>query len=50
MGKTGQSGISQDERWMIAAGLMDSKAAQFVTYVEQDEFHSFEFQHDAARD
>jgi len=48
MGTTGQSEIDQDKKRMIEAGLMDSKVAQYVTYVEQDEFHSSE--HDTARD
>ena len=48
MGSTGQKEIDQDERRMIAAGLMDRKIAQMVTYVEIDEMHSSE--HDAARD
>ena len=46
MGTTGQAEIDQDEKRMIAAGLMDAKIEQMVTYVELDEFHSSE--HDAA--
>ena len=48
MGTTGQAEIDQDEKRMIAAGFMDKKIEQFVTYVELDEFHSSE--HDAARE
>ena len=48
MGTTGQEEIDQDEKRMIAAGFMDAKCEQMVTYVELDEFHSSE--HDAARD
>ena len=48
MGTIGQAEIDQDEKRMIAAGFMDRKIEQFVTYVELDEFHSSE--HDAARD
>jgi hypothetical protein len=48
MGTTGQAKIDQDEKRMIAAGFMDRKIEQFVTYVELDEFQSS--RHDAARD
>jgi hypothetical protein len=48
MGTTGQAEVDQDERRMIAAGLMDAKIEQYASYVELDEFHSSE--HDAARD
>jgi hypothetical protein len=33
---------------MVAAGLMDAKIEQYVTYVELDELHSSK--HDAGRD
>ena len=45
MGTTGQAEIDQDEKRMIAAGFMDRKIEQFVTYVELDEFHSSEHDH-----
>ena len=48
MGTAGQKETDQDEKRMVKARLMNSKVAQFVTYVEQDELHSSE--HDAARD
>ena len=48
MGTTGQAEIGQDKKRMSAAGLMDAKIEQYVTYVELDEFHSSE--HDVARD
>ena len=48
MGTTGQNEIDQDETRMIAAGLMDAKVEQYVTYVEIDEMHRSA--HHAARD